>query len=252
MWAVTRSPFLWASSMIAPYRSGVSFLNLSSRSSTQILTMSTFLAASSCTAFRASASVRDPVRSLGAPLLRHRDPAPGGAKPRGTGDRLFTHLERHITRVLAHAHDRADSPVRFALQEVDEPVSHDGDMRVSVDNRRHDGLAGQVHASRARGNLHLTGSCRPGVKRPLSTMNAAFSMGALSSPTMSRAPSNTVTPVGAGACSGAGAEQAAPNNEPIDKRPATRATRHDSVFVRRIEPPAKCAASGSVRQVARR
>ena len=77
------------------------------------------------------------------------------------------------------------------------------------------------------------------VKRPLSTMNAAFSMGALSSPTMSRAPSNTVTPVAAGACSGAGAEQAAPNNEPINKRPATRTTRHDSVFIRRIEPPAK-------------
>ena len=30
-------------------------------------------------------------------------------------------------------------------------------MGVSIDNRRHDGLAGQVHASRARGHLHLTG-----------------------------------------------------------------------------------------------
>ena len=41
----------------AVQRPDVSFLYLPSRSSTQILTKSTFLAASSCTAFRASASV---------------------------------------------------------------------------------------------------------------------------------------------------------------------------------------------------
>ena len=57
MCAVARSPFLCASSITAPYRSGVSFLNWPIRSSIQILTMSTFFAASSCTALRASAGV---------------------------------------------------------------------------------------------------------------------------------------------------------------------------------------------------
>ena len=53
------------------------------------------------------------------------------------------------------------------------------------------------------------------VNRLFSTMNAEFSIGARPSPTMSRAPSNTVTPAGCGAWLAPGVESAATKQKPI-------------------------------------
>jgi hypothetical protein len=44
------------------------------------------------------------------------------------------------------------------LQLVDESLSRAGEVRVSIDDRRHDGLASEIHAGGPRRNLQLTGS----------------------------------------------------------------------------------------------
>src|SRR5438552_19130639 len=72
--AVTLKPRLCASSMTAPYISGVSFLYLPSRLSTQILTMSTLCAAASSTALRPSPTEVIPYPSV-------LPPAPAAATP---------------------------------------------------------------------------------------------------------------------------------------------------------------------------
>ena len=97
----------------------------------------------------------NPIRGLRPPRLRHRDPASRGAKSRGAGDGLLPHLERHIARILAEAHDRADPVVRLPLQLIDERLARHRHVRMRVDDRRHDGLAGQIHASRTRRHLQL-------------------------------------------------------------------------------------------------
>jgi len=65
------------------------------------------------------------------------------------------------------------------------------------------------------------------------TMNVAFSMGARPSPTMSRAPSNTVTSVAAGTCPRTAAEHAETTKRP--RSPATGSTWRTCIFTRCIE-----------------
>ena len=101
---------------------------------------------------------RNPVRGLRPPRLRRRDPASRGAQSRGVGDGLLPHLERHIAGILAEAHDRADPVVRLPLQLIDERLARHRHVRMRVDDRRHDGLAGQIDASRAGRNLQLSSS----------------------------------------------------------------------------------------------
>src|SRR5687767_15126409 len=64
---------------------------------------------------------------------------------------------------------------------------------------------------------------------PPSTTNAAFSMGARPSPTIRRAPSNTVAPVDDCVCPVTGAEWAR-RSTPITTGPATTATRREAIF----------------------
>ena len=61
-----------------------------------------------------------------------------------------------------------------------------------VDDSRHDGLAGKIHTSRTRGGcLSLLPTL---LMRLFSIRKAEFSIGALLSPVISRAPSNRMTP----------------------------------------------------------
>ena len=102
--------------------------------------------------------VRDPVGSFGATGLGHGDAAACGAKARGVGDDLLSHLEGHVRVVLAQAHHHADSVVRLALQLLDEHLAIGRHVGVRVNDRRHDRLAAEVHTARTGRNLHLAGS----------------------------------------------------------------------------------------------
>ena len=175
--------------------------------------MSTFLAAFSRTALRASAIV---VTQYGAvvrpgsgavmprPAVKNRaagDPRPPSARAPGTTPRSCP------GRGSARRRRRS----RRAAQVVDQRFPRLAEMRVRIDDRRHHGLAGEVHARGASGDADV--AARPTcVNRPPLTMNEAFSIGARPSPTMTRAPSNTVT---AGAC---------PRIDSGDKATAARTT----------------------------
>ena len=87
---------------------------------------------------------RNPVGHGGAPRFGHRDATPGTEKPRGTGNRLATHREyvvvvRAKTQCGAHA-------VVGAQSQVHERVARRAEMDVRVDQHRHHGLAGEIHA----------------------------------------------------------------------------------------------------------
>jgi hypothetical protein len=105
---------------------------------------------------------RDPVGRLGAPRLRRRDPTSCGARSRGVGDRFFPHLEGQIADIMAEAHRHADPVVGQMLQLINRFLSSLGQVLVGVDDRRHDGLAGQIHTRRARRNVELPSSADRG------------------------------------------------------------------------------------------
>ena len=117
---------------------------------------------------------RNPVGRFRTTGLRHGDPASRRAKPRGAGNRLVPHLERRVIRVLAEAQDRGDAVVRLALQLIHKGLSRLCEVRVCVDDRRHDRFARQVHASRARGRLHLTRSADLGEPRAIDDEDGIF------------------------------------------------------------------------------
>ena len=104
----------------------------------------------------------DPVGSLCASRFRSCQPASGGTISRGIGDRLLPHLESHVACILAHAHRNSDAVVREMLQLIDKSISSDREMFMRINDRRNDGLAGQVDASGARRNGDLSFSSDSG------------------------------------------------------------------------------------------
>ena len=124
--------------------------------------MSTFLAASSSTAARASAAVVTQCGAIVRPGSGPVMPRPAVKKRAAPG--IFpsrvscTDLERHVRRVLPQALRRADAVIRAPLQVVDQHLARLAEMLVRVDDRRHHGLAGEVHARRARGDAHVGGA----------------------------------------------------------------------------------------------
>ncbi len=97
---------------------------------------------------------RNPVGHGGAPRFGHRDPAPCTEKPRGTGNRLAAHIEEFVvvrakTQRGAHAVVGAQSQVPY------ERVARRAEMDVRVDQHRHHGLAGEIHARGARRHAHV-------------------------------------------------------------------------------------------------
>src|SRR6516225_901468 len=125
--------------------SGVSFFTVPIRSSTQNLMMSTFFAASSSTAWRASAAV---VTQWGA-VVR---PGSGPVMP------------RHVGRVLPQAQRRADAVERATLEIIEQHLACLAQMSVRIDDRRHHSFAGQIHASRASRNRDV--ACAPNLRDP--------------------------------------------------------------------------------------
>ena len=98
---------------------------------------------------------------------RRGNPAADGQEQRGVGDDLVPQLVRqlrvHVPPVEAHAHRRRDAVIRVALQVVDDRRAREvllarrarllvrvSQVIVGIDDRGHHGLAGQVHARRAR------------------------------------------------------------------------------------------------------
>jgi hypothetical protein len=89
--------------------------------------------------------------------------APDGQDARRIGDRLLAQSERKVAHIGAGADDRDDAVIGVALQMVDvvfareirlRHIAEEGieetRMAVGVDNPRHDGLAAEIHARRAR------------------------------------------------------------------------------------------------------
>jgi hypothetical protein len=77
-------------------------------------------------------------------------------KSRGIGNGFRPHLVCHIARILPEAHRHADAVVSQMLQLIHKSIPSDRQMLVGVDDRRHDGLASQIHTSRARRNLQVS------------------------------------------------------------------------------------------------
>ena len=79
------------------------------------------------------------------------DAASGAEEARGAGDHLVAH--RHKFEIVrAHAHGGADAAVAALLQVADQLLAVRAQMHVRVDDRRHHGLAGEVHARGAGGH----------------------------------------------------------------------------------------------------
>ena len=115
--------------------------------------MSTFFAASSCTALRPSAAVVIQYGAVGAagsgmvmprPAVKKRA-APGIVSPRILNGRSPVSCPRLIAAL--------DAVVGAPLQVLRQRLARLAEMRVRVDDRRHHGLAGQVHALRPAGTL---------------------------------------------------------------------------------------------------
>ena len=152
-----------------------------------------------------------------APGARPRDARTRRAKQRRAGIDLVAHAQRHVAPVgpaavqigtihqIADADHRAEAVVGQALQMVDQilareillrhravPIVLIADVAVEVDLGRHHGLAGQVDARCAGRKLQSARDGRRAVNCVFSTRNAEFSIGALPSPVIRRAPSNRV------------------------------------------------------------
>ena len=143
------------------------------RSSTQILIMSTFWAASSATAARPASAVLSSVRDalvgcrarsgVGRP-----DAAPGMEQPRAAdaaGRLVQADLRGNFSWVDALRQHRRHAEIVRALQVLDHPLARvvlarvagaplKPGMRVRVEQRGDDRLAGQIHASGAGGNTN--------------------------------------------------------------------------------------------------
>lgn len=120
------------------------------RSSTQILMMSTFFAALSWTALRASAAV---VTQIGA-VVR---PGSGPVMPRPAVKIRASPAVvcARLRRVLAETHRRTDTEVGAPAQVVDDRFARLAQMVVRIDDRRHHRLAGQVDTCGAGRCLHV-------------------------------------------------------------------------------------------------
>ena len=204
-------PLACASSMIARYTFGWSFGTVAVPIVDPDLHERARLArAARCTCFAALLLSRGAVRNAQASLARRtrhrgcRDPFPDGEKARRIRDHLVAQpIGELLIGLEPHAQRRGDAVVRVALELVDEVLARvvrlavaavalvdQPDVVVAVDERRDDRLAGQVDAG-ARPAAAAARPCLPTqVKVSPSTRNAEFSIGALPSPTMSRAPSN--------------------------------------------------------------
>ena len=142
---------------------------------------------------------RHPVRNLTSARLGPRDPAPSQTESGGIRNRLLANLVRHIADFPPEAHCRDYAIVGPALQILNERLA------------------------RVRAEVRVR------------TRNVACSMGALSSPTMSRAPANAGTPAPSDAWLSSAPAQAAIRGRPAHSRPARMKLRRDSIFKIRIE-----------------
>ena len=96
---------------------------------------------------------RDPVRRRDASRLGHGDAASGAEVTRRARNDLAADIEQ-LVRVETHAQHRADAVIAAHLQVADQPVADRAEMHMRVDDRRHDGLAGEVHARGAGRHGH--------------------------------------------------------------------------------------------------
>jgi len=81
------------------------------------------------------------------------DAASGTEESRGSGDHFVAH--RHKFEIVRpHAHGGADAPVAPLLQVADQLFAVRAQMHVRIDDRRHDGLSGDVHPRGSRGNRY--------------------------------------------------------------------------------------------------
>ena len=177
--------------------------------------MSTFCAASSCTALRPSASLRDPVGRVGAAGLRHRDAASRGAKSARAGERFRAHLERQVARVLAQAHRGADAEVRAAAQVVRRALRASGSSACAC--RRwpaSPSCRSRPPASRPPGT-HVAGTAHLG-DAVAGDNDRRVLDGGRPSPAMTRAPSKTIVVAAAG-------DWPRPEPESATTRPSTAA-----------------------------
>jgi hypothetical protein len=124
-------------------------------SSTQILMMSTFLAALSWTALRASAAVVTQMGAVVRPWFRCRHAASGRKDPGEPRHRPRASLEWRVSGVLAQAHRRTHTEVRAPREVVDDRVRRLAQVIVRIDERWHHGLTGQVDSHCAGGRLHV-------------------------------------------------------------------------------------------------
>src|SRR6185369_13045855 len=69
----------------------------------------------------------------------------GAEKARGAGNKLVAHAEQ-VEAILAEAQRGADTEIGAPLQVANERVTGRAEMGVRVDDHRHDGFAGEVHA----------------------------------------------------------------------------------------------------------
>ena len=132
---------------------------------------------------------------------------------------------------IGNADHRTEPDVRVTLQMVDEVLARvvllrrgpghyvlESEMAMHVDFRGHDRLAGEVHSRRPGRHLHFTSPADRGELVPLH-QEREFSIGALPSPVMSRAPSKAVTPVGCAWPSACGEHADTRNRHTTTSRP---------------------------------
>jgi hypothetical protein len=141
---------------------------------------------------------RDPVRHRDATGLGHGDAASGAEETGGARNDLAAHVE-HVVFVGAEAERRAHAEIAAPLQVACDHLERRAQVNMGIDDGRHHGLAGQIHAVRAGRHGDVGGAAGLQDLRVPSTTSFPFSIGAAPSPTMSRAPSNAVMPP-AGAC----------------------------------------------------
>ena len=99
-----------------------------------------------------------PVRRRRPSGFRSSDPAARGEQSRQARHRLRANLKRRIGCVLTEAHRRADAEVRAPPEIVEQPFTRLAQMRMRVDDGRHHGLAGKVHAGRAGRHAYVRGT----------------------------------------------------------------------------------------------
>ena len=119
---------------------------------------------------------------VGADLVERREPAARRQEPGGirvlAGENLVAELKRHLAEVRAHRLAGRDAEIREAAHVVEDVVArvvlraarqvlHVADVRVAVDQRGNDRLAGQIDARGAGGRLNLAAASDPRERRAL-------------------------------------------------------------------------------------